>query len=209
METMELYHIHKKNKYDKKWNVGNTLVVSEKFENDMFRRYNNFGTTVPVDYGDCVQYNLYHNLVISVLNDNSISLSDLNLLRTLLAQGYNISYYANMFKREQALEQSRLDNCPNLPSRLHSVYLADEDGKYYWNQIIDLNDESFDVYRVEATGNIFKTNEDLIPDESLSYIDAYNVSQRYWKPKFKNTSQEKNEYLVQGNIKILEKVKNN
>ena len=93
----------------------------------------------------------------------------------------------------------------NLPSRLHSVYLTDEDGIDYWTEILGSN--NYSLFRVEATGNIFKTNEELLPNEVLSYADVYDNSYNYWHPKFNKLSKNKNEYLVQGSVKVLEKIR--
>lgn len=92
-----------------------------------------------------------------------------------------------------------------LPSRLHSIYLTDEKGVSYWIDALDAKD--YDLCRVEVTGNIFKTNEQLLPDETLSYKDAYENSFNYWHPNFKKVPDNTNEYLVNGKIKILEKIK--
>ena len=43
----------------------------------------------------------------------------------------------------------------------------------------------FDAYKVLVTGKIFKTNEQLLPDEEANYGDDYNQAFKYWHPKFK------------------------
>lgn len=65
----------------------------------------------------------------------------------------------------------------------------------------------FDAYKVLVTGKIFKTNEQLLPDEEENYGDDYNQAFKYWHPKFKDVHEWTNEYLAQGKIKILSKVK--
>ena len=65
----------------------------------------------------------------------------------------------------------------------------------------------FDTYEVLVTGKIFKTNEQLLPDEEANYGDDYNQAFKYWYPKFKDVHECTNEYLTQGKIKILSKVK--
>lgn len=71
------------------------------------------------------------------------------------------------------------------------------------SQLIDGN---LDIFRIEVLDKPFKTNEVFIPSESSSYEEMYNSSYRYWNPKFKNVPEECSEYLVQGRVKILEKV---
>ena len=65
----------------------------------------------------------------------------------------------------------------------------------------------FDAYKVLVTGKIFKTNEQLLTDEEANYGDEYNQEFKYWQPKFTHVHEWTNEYLAQGNIKILSKVK--
>ena len=65
----------------------------------------------------------------------------------------------------------------------------------------------FDAYKVLVTGKIFKTNEQLLPDEEANYGDDYNQAFKYCHPKFKDVHECTNEYLAQGKIKILSKVK--
>ena len=117
---------------------------------------------------------------------------------------YQISFRSNEFKRENALENFRLNKFSNLPSRLHSVYLTDEKGIDTW--IEKFGNAKLTLYRVEAEGTIFKTNEQLIPDERLTYQEAYDASYRYWNPNFKKVPENTNEYLAQGKIKVLEKI---
>ena len=37
----------------------------------------------------------------------------------------------------------------------------------------------FDAYKVLVTGKIFKTNEQLLPDEEANYGDDYNQAFKY------------------------------
>ena len=127
------------------------------------------------------------------------------IINDLVDYSYQISFYSSMFKRETALEHYRICKYSNLPSRLHSIYLTDELGIGSW--IKKLGIDNLELYRVEAEGNIFKTSEFFIPNETLSYEDTYNQSYHYWNPNFKKAPLDANEYLVQGNIKVLEKIK--
>ena len=95
-----------------------------------------------------------------------------------------------------------------MPSRLHSIYLCDEDGLEYWTDIISKNrKEEIEVFKVLANGKIFKTNEQLLPNEGFSYEEAYNSAFSYWHPKFKDVPNYTNEYLMQGTVKVLSKLK--
>ena len=56
------------------------------------------------------------------------------------------------------------------------------------------------------TINPFISNEVLLPSEALSYGDKINASYKYFHPKEKDLNPLTNEYLVQGKVKVLERV---
>ena len=143
------------------------------------------------------------NYLENIIYSNNIDKYELLLL---LGKAHDIIYYSNMFKRETAMDNFRKDNCNKLPSRLHSIYLTDEKSLDNWIDKLTRNGEDFDLFRVEALGNIFKTSEELIPIEVNSYEQVYNDSYNYWHPNFKKVDDKSNEYLVQGKVKVLEKI---
>lgn len=209
MEKQELYHIHKIVGNDSKgkfWKKSKEIIVDDKFKNDMLKRYNDFTTSMKLDAdGEMINLNIHDYLTAILFNlNNGINYSK-SELKQFINLAYHASYYGNMFKRETALENYRKDNVSSLPSRLHTVYLTDEKGIDYW--VKALGTSTYNLYRVEAVGDIFKTNEQLIPDERLSYIDAYESSYNYWHPNLKKVPDYTNEYLVKGKIKVLEKIK--
>lgn len=194
MSSMELYHFHKNKEHDMLWQERGSIVIPKDFKSATYQRY--------LDFNCAVDGRNYHDQIADVFQYGCIDLDDIN---ELLKRGYQVSFNANEFKRETAMENFRLANCPNLPSRLHCVYLTDEKGVEAWSR--KFGNADLTLYRVEAEGNIFKTNEQLIPDEELSYEKVYNKSFKYWIPKFDKAPDYTNEYLVQGKIKILEKIR--
>lgn len=210
MEKQELYHIHKIEGNDNKgkvWNENKEIIVDDKFKNGMLKRYNDFTTKMRASNseGSIVDINIHDYLANVLFALNSGRKFSKQELEEILKLSYHASYYGNMFKRETALENYRKDNVNMLPSRLHTVYLTDEKGIEYWINALQTN--NYHLYRVEATGDIFKTNEQLIPYETLSYSDAYESAYNYWHPNFKKVPDNTNEYLVKGKVKVLEKIK--
>ena len=51
MEKMELYHIHKIGDHDKFWYENSLILVKENFKNTMYRRYQDFTTSLPIEGG--------------------------------------------------------------------------------------------------------------------------------------------------------------
>ena len=102
------------------WHEDAVITVDENFKNPIFNRCQRF--TTAVDTGEDVK-NLYDLLMQTSPNNLTA-----DKLRFLLAECYRVSFNANEFKREQALESFRILKATDKPSRLHSVYLTDEKG---------------------------------------------------------------------------------
>lgn len=210
MQEMELYHIHNNNCMNRKWVEKGIIRVDNKFNSVMNQRHQKFSQAI-CDKSTGVRYNydMYIAQYFNKIKDlQIIKKEDLEELKELLTIGYQMSYNANFFKREVALEDCRKEHYLDLPSRLNCIYLCDYDGLEYWSDIISKNgQEEVEVFKVLASGNIFKTNEQLLPSETGTYGETYNASFKYWNPKFKDVPSCTNEYLTQGVIKILNKVK--
>lgn len=132
-------------------------------------------------------------LLVVICNIQTIKLSEIFGLTISLG---NISYGALFLTTDIISEKY---------GRLHTIYLTDEKGIDYW--VNALQTDNYTLYRVEASGEIFKTNEQLIPEEMLSYKDVYESAYNYWHPNFKHVPDYTNEYLVKGKVKVLEKIK--
>lgn len=199
MEKQELYHFHKEGKHDREWQERKTIVVPDNFKSTTYQRFLDFSNSVEIPNEGF--YN-YYQIVEDFLREG---ITDPNAMLNLLIMGHDISFRSNEFKRENALENYRLAKKSDLPSRLHSIYLTDEDGIDAWKN--KFGNANLTLYRVEVEGKIFKTNEQLIPDERLSYSGVYDAAYNYWNPNFKKVPKDSNEYLAQGKIKVLEKIK--
>lgn len=208
MQEMELYHIHKKNNTDKKWIEKGLIKIDNNFNSVMNQRQQSFSQTILIEESKIEYYMYLANYLGRIKDLKSIRQDDLEELKSLIEIGFQMSYNANFFKRESALEDCRKEHYIELPSRLHSIYLCDRDGLEYWRDIISNNkQDEVEIFKVLATGKVFKTNEQLLPCETESYGENYNSAFKYWNPKFKDVPNYTNEYLAQGTIKILEKVK--
>lgn len=208
MQELELYHVHKKNNTDKKWVENGVVKIDKNFNSIMNQRQQNFSQAMLIEESK-IEYHMYLANYFNRIKDlKSIRQDDLEELKQLIEIGYQMSFNANFFKRESSLEDCRKEHYIELPSRLHSIYLCDDDGLEYWcDTISNNNHDEVEIFKVLATGNIFKTNEQLLPIETANYSETYNLAFKYWNPKFKDVPNYTNEYLAQGTIKILEKVK--
>ncbi|MBO5530134.1 MAG: DUF2441 domain-containing protein [Bacilli bacterium] len=109
-----------------------------------------------------------------------------------------------IFKRKLSIEEYRKEFESNKPSRLHCLYACKEEGVNYWLDI--LNSKICDIYRIDTIDEPFRTNEQLLPEETSSFIESYNACKRYFNPRAKDFNGISDEYLVQGKVKLLEKV---
>ena len=110
-----------------------------------------------------------------------------------------------MYNRELMLEKYRKENNPKLPSRLHSIWLADKESLNFWKEQLN-GGRNLTLYRVSVTGNLFKSSDSFIPDDELTAKEMYQVSSKYWNPVFSEDDLCKAEYLFQGKVKVLEKI---
>lgn len=214
----ELYHLHLKGIRDDKWKEKKEIIITNDFTNRLGKRINSFNdctensqlNSISNKLNNFLQYNGYQSfskmpmymILDYVLNSNEKI--DLKTQKAILEEIRVLVFNAAMLKRETAMENYRKDNKENLPSRQHCLYATTEKGINYWANRITDND--IEIFRIEALEEPFKTSEAFIPDESSTYEEMYKKSFKYWNPKFKNIDEESSEYLVQGKVKILEKV---
>ena len=215
---MDLFHLHLKGNHDNLYKENSEFLVNkDTFENRLYKRIYNMNPSVDKNkYSNITSY--YDNALRQgnfPILPNQMNLgeiiglslsrtSDINTLKKLLEDAKKIIISEGINLREMAMEEYRIKNCSKIPSRLHSLFACSKDGVDFWaSQITDNNVE---VFRIEVFDDPFLSNERLLPDEGLSYGDKVKESYRYFNPRPKDLNSLTNEYLVQGKVKILEKV---
>ena len=196
-----MYHYHKLGLYDDIWQVGNELVVVDNFNSFCGSIVDKFTTAVKCENGI---FSL-EKIIDKYLNDISIENVDLKTITNLLKASSAIITKADMYNRELMLEKYRKENNPKLPSRLHSIWLADKESLNFWKEQLN-GGRNLTLYRVSVTGNLFKSSDSFIPDDELTAKEMYQVSSKYWNPVFSEDDLCKAEYLFQGKVKVLEKI---
>lgn len=221
---MSLYHIHLKGIKDDKWKEGKEFVISDNFTNRLGNRINNFNCWTSSNGIDNAVNDINILLerygyptfedevdIVSLVDYLIQKNVDRNTLKDILKRVKKLAFDAAMFKREMAMESFRRDYNNSLPSRQKCIYATDEAGIGYWGDIVLSSNTScgVELFRIDPMDDVFKTNEIFIPNETLNYEKMYKNSYEYWSPKFKKLSQEdmqKNEYLVKGRVRVLEKM---
>ena len=196
-----MYHYHKLGIYDDIWQVGNELLVDNNFNSFCGSIVDKFTTAVKCENGI---FSL-EKIIDKYLNDISIENVDLKTITNLLKASSAIITKADMYNRELMLEKYRKENNPKLPSRLHSIWLADKESLNFFKEQLN-GGRNLTLYRVSVTGNLFKSSDSFIPDDELTAKEMYQVSSKYWNPVFSEDDLCKAEYLFQGKVKVLEKI---
>jgi len=199
-----MYHFHKNGIYDEVWNLGSEFIVDNNFNSYLGDILKCFSTTI-YDSEKSL-----HRVLNYYLSNNNLSNLTFNQIKILLTDSRNIIANANMYMREMMMEEYRKKYFHNLPSRLHSIWVCDKKQICYWNNELNLegSNRRLSVYQVLLNGNLFETSDEFIPDSNLTSIETFNESERYWNPKFlSENNKERKEYLFQGNVKILKKLR--
>lgn len=194
-----MYHYHRLGIYDDIWQVGNEITVDDNFNSYCGSIVDKFSTGVK-----CVNGIFSLDRVIDeYIDDIGLGNVDLNTIEDLLKCSSLIIKNINIYNRELMLEKYRKENNPKLPSRLHSIWLADKESLSFWKGQFS---GKLKLYRVSITGELFKSSDDFIPDDELTAKAMYEASSNYWNPTFKEEDLCKAEYLFQGKVKVLEKI---
>lgn len=224
----EFYHIHTRGTHDSMWKENSIINCSTTFNNRINKKINDYKVSINKNefsyisdvYDKCLQqygYKADKKLIcaddlletyfqlLSYDNNKNLEKNIMPILKKIL----EIVKNSRLFNREQALENYRQDYYSNLPSRLHSIYLTDQDSIDKWCYILENENstKAIDVFSVEVYDEPFKTSEQFIPNETMSYKDMYDEAVRYWNPKFKNDNNSSVEYLYQGKLLVKKKIK--
>ena len=204
---MKLFHIHKPNKYDELYVEGNTFVVG--LENNILR--NSFLKN-SCTYIDRVEDDNGRNIKY---HKSLTDLVDLDLFDKITEQE-KIEYFdliKNYLRnsmidfREIILEEIRFKCYNNLPSRYKCMWLTDEDGLETWAKYINASDDS-KVFEVDIDGNLFVSRDSLLPKSYVTHEIMYKEGFHYWNPTKKDLEDASDrEYLFEGNVKLLRRVK--
>ena len=196
-----MYHYHKLGIYDDIWQVGNEIIVDNNFNSFCGSIVDKFTTAVKCENGIIKK----KKIIDEYLDDIGIENVDLKTITNLLKASSDIITKADMYNRELMLEKYRKENNPKLPSRLHSIWLADKESLNFWEGQLN-GRRKLKLYRVSVTGNLFKSSDSFIPDDELTAKEMYEASSAYWNPVFSEEDLCKAEYLFQGKVKVLEKI---
>lgn len=195
VSNVTLYHYHVKECDNILWHNGNNFTIDDSFNTFLYRRHKSF-----IDgfrFGK-FRYSLYEQI------NNIIKKRDLTPEE--ISRFGNRYYLTKIINRELMIEEYRQKYYPSLPSRFHSIFLADESQLPYWNKVLG---DSISLFEVNVSGTIHKTSDlYLLDNEDQSSPLLLEDCECYWNPPQEVLdSTEHVEYLFQGDVKVLKKIK--
>ena len=202
VNNKEMYHLHHAHLYSDIWQVGNSFTVDDNFQAYYLNILKYFNSGVKFSDNEYIEFNKIIDYYLQIDQPKDVYIQMLKDASTLIR-------CANIFKREMTLEEVRKEYYPKLPSRKHSIWLCDEKSLEFWKkELIDEKHQVLELYKLSVSGNLFKSSDSFLPDNTHGYETNIKESHDYWNPLFKNEEEEKRaEYLFQGEVKILELVK--
>ena len=172
--------------------VGNTLIIGEKFNNFYYEIYNTEHLKDEKDANEhLINMRKEQNLILN--NDTS----------NLIFQTVNDDA---MITRELMFEEVRKEEYTDLPSRLKCLYVCKT--KKEMNDWINIfnrtNKKNFQLLKLKLTGKIFVGDASFILRQNISLNRKKEQAKMYWSGKKKNNI---NEYLFVGTA-VVEEVLN-
>lgn len=140
-----MYHYHRLGIYDDIWQVGNKIIVDNNFISYCGSIVGKFSTGVKCKNGLVP----LERIIDKYIDDIGVENIDLETITNLLKASSAIITKANMYNRELMLEKYRKEHNHDLPSRLHSIWLA---GKESLNFCKGQFSGKLKLYRVSVTG---------------------------------------------------------
>jgi len=207
VNNRHMYHFHPEGCYDDVWKIGNSFTVDDKWESIFKKLTFNCSEIVQGRENDIY----IARYIVDILKEDLKNLSHEDLIVTLRIAAKTIQN-RSMALREIALEEYRRKNCPELPSRFSSIWVTNKAGIKFWEEMFTHDKysgakESRELLELELTGNLFKSSDEFLPQNGVSYKKCLEAAEMYWNPDFsKEHDRSKVEYLFQGNVRVLKKI---
>ncbi len=199
VENKEMFHFNNSEKRKDIWTVGNQIDITKNYVSDFWNDGLYFSSRVNVASGGISPFSEVINTYLKKEQDNETYIKMLQEASRLL------KCYSTL-QRELVLEEVRKRFFPELPSRKNALYLCDHNKLEHWKDELTIKGKNIDLFKVEVTGNLFKSSDILLPDNGESINTMFEQAKKYWKADLTDISDEKSEYLFSDKVKVLEKI---
>jgi len=116
----------------------------------------------------------------------------------------NVATYYWKFLRETVIEEVRLDNFSNYPSRQTCLFVTDDKHVNDWIQ--HLKYANIEIYKMKLSGKLHKCDATLIDIHPNNKIVVRELAEKYWGGEITQNSN-KVEYLFEGKAELVEIIK--
>lgn len=195
----EMYHFNNSEKRKDIWVVGNELDNTKDFINDRYNGGLYFSGRAKTNNG----MQEFYKIIDCYLELKQTEQTYIGLLE----EASRLLKCYSTLQRELVLEQVRKELYPRLVSRKNAIWLCEKRQLKFWLTQLKKEQGELDLFKVIVNGEIFISNDALLPDDSASIIQMYEQAKEYWNPDLTKVDESKNEYLFQGKLKVLEKIK--
>ncbi len=199
VENKEMFHFNNSEKRKDIWVVGNQIDTTKNYVSDFWNDGLYFSGKVNVTNGGMDPFYEVINTYLKKEQDNETYIK-------MLKEASRLLNCYSILQRELVLEEVRKRFFSELPSRKNSLYLCDCNQLEHWKDKLTIPGKNLDLFKVEVTGELFKSNDILLPDNSESINTMFEQAKKYWKADLTDISDEESEYLFNGKIKVLEKI---
>lgn len=127
-------------------------------------------------------------------------------------ENYNetqLEHHTKVALRELALEEVREKRFPAYPSRMSSLYVSRtlEEAEKWFDFFVEIGRPTFQIMRLKVKGNCFAGNANNCFDGTISKQKNLSLAEKYWRNERTDGEEPVIEILVDGDIEILEIVK--
>ena len=124
----------------------------------------------------------------------------------------DLQHHVKVALREFALEEVRKQKYPNYPSRMSSLYVSNtyEEAEKWYDRFIKLGRPVYSIVKVEVNGNFYQGDSWNCFDGCTNKQKNLELAEHYWKSPINQEGKEPiKEIIVDGNIKVIEIIKDN
>ncbi|MBO5937676.1 MAG: DUF2441 domain-containing protein [Clostridia bacterium] len=121
-----------------------------------------------------------------------------------------LEHHTSVALRELALEEIRQKSYPQYPSRMACLYVSEtiEEAESWGRYFAEIGRPTYSIVKLEVNGNCFVGDANKCFRGQLSKEENLRLAEIYWENKAdEKNSQQIREMLVDGEIKVLEIVK--
>ena len=125
--------------------------------------------------------------------------------------GEELEHHTKVALRELALEEIRILEYPNYPSRMSSLYVSKtlEEAEKWFDFFESLGRPTFQIVEVRVNGNVFEGNANRCFDGTVDKEKNLELARAYWKNDAKADEKQHPvvEVLVDGEIEVIDIIK--